>query len=275
MSCPRPIQIKNDKQVSVDDYAYHLVPCGKCYDCKKDKAAQWAFRILQEEKRHKLAAFVTLTYDEKNVPMLDNGLATLNKDHWQKFIKRLRKNTGIKSIKYYACGEYGGRTKRPHYHAIMFDVPEKAVEKAWQKGNIDYGNVTPASIRYVTNYLVKSRMAAEQLKGREPEFSLMSKKLGENYLTPEMIKWHKTELRNYAVSPNGTKISLPRYYREKIFNETEQWNIKSQNTIYELQRPDKLIRQYGSLENFEKNDRAIAYYKDLKMINHKTERNKL
>ena len=55
---------------------------------------------------------MTLTYDEKNLP------DRLKKEHLQKFIRNLRDDG--KEIKYFACGEYGDTTNRPHYHMCIF-----------------------------------------------------------------------------------------------------------------------------------------------------------
>lgn len=58
----------------------------------------------------KNASFVTLTYDNDSLP----GDSGLHKEDFQRFMKRLRKYSGY-DLKYFACGEYGGRFKRPHY----------------------------------------------------------------------------------------------------------------------------------------------------------------
>ena len=44
-----------------------------------------------------------------------------------KLSKRLRDRVGYGRFRFYACGEYGETTNRPHYHAILFnyDFPDK------------------------------------------------------------------------------------------------------------------------------------------------------
>lgn len=61
--CEHPLRLKINGH-------YQYVPCGKCNTCTNRKASQWIQRVEDEFKCHKYAYFVTLTYDEKNVPRL-------------------------------------------------------------------------------------------------------------------------------------------------------------------------------------------------------------
>lgn len=92
--------------------------CGKCTGCRTENARQWALRIKHEASLHQNNSFITLTYNEEHLP--ENGTLVLK--HFQDFMKRLRKKLSPKIIRFYHCGEYGTRgTKRPHYHAIIFN----------------------------------------------------------------------------------------------------------------------------------------------------------
>lgn len=90
------------------------IPCGQCITCRLEKSRSWATRCVHEAKFHKENCFITLTYKET-----PKG-GTLKKTHLQKFFKRLRKSIYPKKISYYACGEYGDKFDRPHYHAVIF-----------------------------------------------------------------------------------------------------------------------------------------------------------
>ena len=113
-------------------------------------------------------------------------------------------------IRYFAVGEYGEEFGRPHYHAIIFNVPEemqvKGVAKAWGKGNIHVGTVTEASIHYVTKYALKKE-----------NFALMSRNpgIGYRYLDRDHIYKFHADKGNDFVELNGHKMSMPRYYKEK------------------------------------------------------------
>ena len=107
------------------------VPCGQCIGCRIDRSRQWANRCMLELQYHDSAYFVTLTYDDLHVPKAyypdpDTGEAhqslTLCKRDFQLWMKRLRKRFSDDKIRFFACGEYGGSTHRPHYHAIVFGL---------------------------------------------------------------------------------------------------------------------------------------------------------
>ena len=160
---------------------WHTFPCGKCLQCLKRRASAWSFRLMQEEKRSDSGLFVTLTYDTRSVPITENGFMTLQKQDVQKFFKRLRKLLPGAKIKYYACGEYGGHTLRPHYHIILFNADAASVASAWSLdgtpiGHIHYGLVTGASVGYTLKYMMKPAIIPMHSRDdRVKEFSLMSK----------------------------------------------------------------------------------------------------
>lgn len=223
--CLMPFLTKNSDQKEV------LVPCGRCPGCLKRRASAWSFRLMEECKISSSANFITLTYDTKHIPISRNGFMDLRVRDLQLFFKRLRKahspELGIdgKSIKYYAVGEYGGRSMRPHYHVIMFNSKLELIQSAWQLGHVHYGNVQGASVGYTLKYITKpSKVPLHKNDDRLREFSVMSKGLGKNYLTPAMVAWHKRDLDNrmYLNLEDGKKCSMPRYYKEKLYSEDER-----------------------------------------------------
>uniref|UniRef100_A0AAU8B1L6 Replication initiator protein n=1 Tax=Dulem virus 128 TaxID=3145605 RepID=A0AAU8B1L6_9VIRU len=107
------------------------IPCGHCIGCRLDRSRLWADRCMLELMYHERACFITLTYDDFHIPRRFYGSSadgtakpcfTLLKRDFQLFIKRLRKANPSLSIRYFACGEYGPSTFRPHYHAILFGI---------------------------------------------------------------------------------------------------------------------------------------------------------
>lgn len=155
------------------------VPCGKCPQCLARRISGWSFRLMQEDKKSDSSHFITLTYDTDTVPISDKGYMSLNKRDVQLFFKRLRKAHGKSNIKYYACGEYGTKGKRPHYHAILFNANIELLQDAWRCGQIHYGTVSAASVGYTLKYMCKpSKIPMHKNDDRQPEFSLMSKNWG-------------------------------------------------------------------------------------------------
>lgn len=233
-----------------------LVPCGKCFFCLQRKRADWSFRLLQELKTATSACFLTLTYDDSSVPA--TGLC---KRDLQLFFKRLRKfNSG--KIRYYAVGEYGTLTERPHYHSIVFNY-DRTIDfsKIWCKGHTFAGSVSAASIHYVTKYVI-NRFG--DFKGRDPPFALMSRKPGIGFLyVDKMSAWHRDDDRMYVVN-GGFKQALPRYYRDKIFSPFEisllQFGADKESEKVYLEEIERLIKLGHSdpyayyIERVEKNN---------------------
>lgn len=103
------------------------VPCGKCIGCKLDYSKQWADRCIHEAEGYDYNYFLTLTYDDDHLPVNKKGFPTLVKDEISTFMKRfrekMRKTYGHTGMRFFACGEYGSESFRPHYHIILFNCP--------------------------------------------------------------------------------------------------------------------------------------------------------
>lgn len=236
MRCLSPILVRNKQGQLVS------APCGQCIHCRLNYARQWSIRIAHERLKYgSNCCFLTLTYSDQFLP----ADRSVHKSELQKFFKRLRKQLGVKKIRYFACGEYGGLFGRPHYHVCLFGVPvdskifrnrhvhyEKGKPCGWHAdldswrdpdsheylGKVHVGSLTPESANYVAGYIlkkVKGKYAAEYYAnlGIEPEFVLMSRKpgIGEDYVVK-----HKDYYQvNRYVTIKGTKYPLPRYYVNK------------------------------------------------------------
>lgn len=155
-------------------------PCGRCYHCRKNKARIWRHRIMLEGMCHEENCFVTLTYNDEHLPAGE----TLVPEDLNLFLKRLRKKLYPEKIRYFAVGEYGDKSWRPHYHAILFGtIDEDAINEAWtvggeQIGWVDVGELNEKTAGYITGYVVKgltSKKDKELIKYcLYPEFSRSS-----------------------------------------------------------------------------------------------------
>lgn len=225
--CLTPINLKKEtlKQKMADTYHMQQVPCGRCIECRKLRVNSWYVRLMNELEHCSSAYFVTLTYDDSCINYSDNGLMTLHYRDTQLFWKRLRKMEKNKDIKYFLVGEYGEKFYRPHYHAIVFNVKDvDSISVSWPHGLVHCGSVTDASIFYTLKYCIKSLVVGERDKDddRVKEKALMSKGLGSRFLTPQMIKYFKDDVSRGVTMLGNKKTSLPRYYRDKIFNESDK-----------------------------------------------------
>ena len=230
MVCTSPITIKVPVLGRADTQELQ-VPCGKCLACRIKKRQEWSMRCMHELDYWTGSSFLTLTYSDDYLP--DNS--SLSKRDLQLFIKRLRKNLGERRIKYFACGEYGDTSGRPHYHAIMYGVALTREDRDivmsswpyadWTQPTIrrkSFGLVEPDSIRYVCQYIDKKytgELEEEVYKanGLETPFRLLSQGIGERY-AEDNVKQIK-ELGYITV--NGVKHSVPRYYIKKLELDTD------------------------------------------------------
>ena len=138
MACFTPIQgfkskflTKNGKYSVVFDRRQALadgmfpmtVSCGRCIGCRLEYSRQWSIRCMHEASLHEHNCFITLTYNDKFLPR--HG--SLDFDHWEKFLKRLRRKYEDTTIRFFMGPEYGEKSHRPHYHAILFglDFPDQ------------------------------------------------------------------------------------------------------------------------------------------------------
>ena len=242
------------KAASAHGYA-QSVPCGQCIGCRIDYTKEWAIRCTHEAQMYDDNMFLTLTYDDEHLPADLN----LDHEHFQKFIRAIRDkyNKYTKrdpetneitepGIRYYMCGEYGGRTGRPHYHAIIFnfrfpDLKHEGerrghrvwssadLEELWGRGMTEVGSVTFQSASYVARYIQKKLKGPEAKRGhpivdhetgeivgrRSPEYTKMSLKpgIGETWLA----KYYSDVFPEDLVTlEGGKKIKAPRYYRDLL-----------------------------------------------------------
>ncbi len=227
MKCLHPISVRNPKknfQFGQDPF-WLTVPCGKCFACQSNKRSFWTCRLYFEAISAISSIFVTLTYDDEHLP-LKNGFPTLNKRDCQLFLKRLRKQFPNHHIKYFLCGEYGITTARPHYHAIIFDLPlcgnfleyyRIELLKIWSLGHITADKVNINRIGYVSKYILKTQSEKEHYLEFEiqPPFLLSSRRPAIGAAIADKIKDYLSP-DNTTIHYHGYTFILPRYVKEKL-----------------------------------------------------------
>lgn len=151
--------------------------CGVCHPCLLKRKRLWTTRLMLELHKHEVSSFVTLTYDKEHLPCD----LSVNVRDVQLFLKRLRSLIIPRILRYYAVGEYGEISKRPHYHLALFgSVSADECRKCWPYGFVHVGSLTKQSAGYVVSYIVKymTKKTDVRLQGRQPEFAIMSRKPG-------------------------------------------------------------------------------------------------
>ena len=227
--CIYPIYLKKETWKQKISTSYHMVqvPCGRCLECLKLRVNSWYVRLQNEQKYSDTSFFVTLTIDDDHLEYSEDWRPQLCYKDVQLFLKKLRKKNAEqtnKKIKYFCVGEYGSITERPHYHLIIFNcVNADFIEKCWKLGNVHIGKVEPASIYYTLKYALKRATKIKKSDDmRTVEKAIMSRGLGINFLTDEMVNFYKSDVTRGIILEDGKKLPLPRYYRDKIFTNTEK-----------------------------------------------------
>lgn len=215
----------------------------------------WAHRIMLEAQCYTHNSLVTLTYNDDEMPRLEDGRGTLVYEDVQLFLKRLRMAVSrddylgkLGRFRFFCVGEYGGRYERPHFHIVLFNFkpcsqyirghrvgpdviccPQcNLIHKTWNKGYITNESFGLAGAEYVSQYAVKkmTREGDERLKGRKPEFARMSLKPGIGYdamyeISNVLLSLPDERLDAMADVPsalrmNGKKWPLGRYLKRRL-----------------------------------------------------------
>lgn len=218
--------------------------CNKCPSCKLRKAKEWALRCWHESQMHEHNSYITLTYDDKHLPLYHD----LDHRDFQLFMKRLRIKYPEKNYSFYMCGEYGDVTHRPHYHVVLFGYwPPDAIyhrtqnknryfksqelDKFWRCGFTDTSSVNYYSAGYVARYTLKKQLPKNDLQDRYiyTDFNGETKVRKFEYVrmstNPAIgLSWIKkyaeqTIRNNYILDPKGNPFPIPRYYNEYLASE--------------------------------------------------------
>lgn len=243
-------------------------PCySKCLPCLINRARIWTHRLLLESCFHENSSFITLTYNDSNLP--SDGL--LRPEHTQLFLKKLRNRIYPQKIRYYLVGEYGDKTLRPHYHAIIYGLnqyiaggsdclmvngKEGIIRETWTLGGSVIGDVNINSISYVAGYVTK-KLKEKKLDG---EFQRMSLRPGLGAGISESVGFQLSNFRDKTVLPstlrtNGSLLPLGRYLRGKIADATAsklKGDTLTEDPRLQLQRLQQLREDYKAIAMVQK-----------------------
>lgn len=204
----------------------------------------------------------------------------------QRFFKKIRYYQPNADIKYYMAAEYGGTNHmRPHYHVIIFNLQLSTIidsqearralilpqthlngkyqfhSPLWENGHITIGTVTHASVMYTLKYLNKpKRVPQYKYDDRRPEYSLISKGIGDQYLSPSIRAWHKADPnKRMYVHFQHYKVAMPRIYKERLYSQQEREQIAEY--IVNKQKEDRQKQRKGT-----KLKDRIAYIRQINVI---------
>lgn len=193
--------------------------CNSCITCLRTNRTFWYHRILSDVSAcqrfaNRGSSFVTLTL----APKKDVYNPPLDKRHLTLFWKLARKRIDYK-LNYYAIGDYGGRTQRTHYHAILIGVPSEHASmicrRDWLHGFYDVEPAVSSNINYVVSYMQRQNNAQKRLYeklGYQAPFATMSHGIGYSLFTRDM----DLLLSEGKYWFKGRKYSLPPYWKAKF-----------------------------------------------------------
>ena len=308
--CLYPKLIKNRKYIAnkknggsipaVYDKRVLQVPvgCGKCMECKKQKARQWQVRLQEEIKKNKNGKFVTLTFSNESIREiakeikglngyeLDNEIATIAT---RRFLERWRKKYK-KSVRHWLVTELGGKgTENIHIHGLIWtDEKKEEIIKIWKYGYADIkdktngGYVNEKTVNYIVKYINKTDEKHREYNSK----MLTSAGIGKEYTEREdskLNKYNPGNTKETYTTKDGSKINLPIYYRNKIYTEEEReklWIEKLDQKIrwvngIKIDVSKGEDQYYKILEEERKKNKRLGYGDDIKNWDRKKYENEL
>lgn len=241
---------------------YIELPCGRCIGCRLKYSRDWADRCIMEMPYHESSFFVTLTYDNEHIPVnpyfesmddMEDGVClespTLRPIDVSLFIKKLRRHLDYHCpdhapISYFACGEYGDLTHRPHYHLIIFGLQLQDLEfykksklgfnyynshlltSLWQKGHVVVADCNWQTCAYVARYILKKQTGPKseiyKLYNYEPEFCRMSRRpaIGRRFFEDHFDELYGNDFVSIATAEGGHKVRPNRYF-DKLYEKLD------------------------------------------------------
>lgn len=223
-----------------DRYDTALIPCGRCLECRLEYSRQWANRCMLEASTSTNNWFFTFTYDDDHLPKNSAGYPTLVKEEISKFMKDFRRQMEfhyqVQGIRFFACGEYGSESGRPHYHGIIFNAPltdlvylytrdghayfnSPFVDKIWDKGYVVITDVNWDACAYVARYVVKKAKGETSSVYKDldivPEYVRMSRRPG---IGTDFYEQHKDTIYKYdkVTVPGGVQCRPSHYFDKKF-----------------------------------------------------------
>ena len=231
----------------------HMLDCKQCPTCKSKRRFTWVMRMQLEELESINSWMITLTYDEKHVPEYvdikpanwkSRGYYHRTPYKWKPILQRykglnwLHVQNYIRSLKqaidhvderhklpfgynlrYFAVGELGSQTQRPHYHIYVWNLPKYIAERAhryWPHGTmVDVGKTRTdkAAASYAAKYIMK-----HDKQDKTKFYKTSSNSIGKARVVryPNMIK-------QGLLHHGKFKIALPNQWYKIKYKTEEEW----------------------------------------------------
>ena len=295
MKCKYPQRKERTNKGVVYPYEHN---CGQCLPCRIRKRAERSTRIYLESSFYPAASqFVTLTFDDENEPA-DKSVSL---DVMQRYIKNLRqllkREFDLDGIRYFAVGEYGDKSLRPHYHLALFGIPgdlpyveknpkyqklyqevkrrrkfqpvmfpnlEQLFLRVWEyQGYVSIEEMKNGMASYIAGYITKKMDpdALEIPEGRAPEFATMSNRPGIAGRYAPVIAEVLQKYRLYPFQHENMRGGSD----WKPINWSAMVRIEGRPCPLDKYMRDKIISHMGGDERSEHRKAVIGYAKFMKI----------
>ena len=259
----KPLFQKPEKHFS---YNKIKVPCNYCSDCLKNRKTEWSLRMIHEASLWEQNHFITFTYETENLPDHHH----LQYKDFKAFMKRLRFHLSKQNIKirFIVSGEYGEQKGRPHFHAIIYNLPihdlelvsnknnnklyeSEFIQSLWQHGTIKIGEVNSLTCGYVAKYMTKKDLstwngvdletgeiiAEYDDKGEITRIKPMHRRSNRPGIGHDWAKkWYKDFIPSGFITYEGKKFPVPNYYLDVALREHPELE-----TIIEQMKIDRML----------------------------------
>jgi hypothetical protein len=208
---------------------------------------------MHEAKLHERNVFTTFTYADDKLPL--HG--SLHYPHFQGFMHRLRAHVNYKCpkeqrtrVRFFCAGEYGSKSARPHYHALIFnyqpadlrlygeDGPNalytsSVMDSLWTHGETKSGALTFESAAYCARYCIDkvtgdqseahyrvvTDFSTGEMHSLVPEFAIMSRRpgIGAGWFS----KYHSDVYPHGKCVVNGREVNPPKFY-DRMFERVDE-----------------------------------------------------
>jgi len=251
------------------------VGCGKCMECKKQKARGWSIRLQEEIRTKTNGKFVTLTISNKSIGeligdlpkiegyKLDNEIATLAV---RRFLERWRKKYKV-SIRHWLVTELGGNgTENIHLHGIIWtDETRDTVADIWKYGYIWPRPENGWRKNYVSNrtvnYCVKYTTKTDKMHPNYNAIILTSPGIGKDYtkrMDAKLNKYQPGKTKETYTTRTGTKMNLATYWRNQIYTEEQREKLW-------IEKLDKQERWVDGIKIDTSTDKGVEEYYNVLM----------
>lgn len=299
MGCVSPILIKDPRNLLVGGYPVYLqVPCNHCLGCLKKRQNDYSIRVAEELKNTPFNCFVTLTYREDSVPKAcdpvtgeeRNSLCSKHLTDFLKYMRRELTRKGFPSPRIFACGEYGSRTFRPHYHLCISGAVSSLLDQPFRYWRERYGftqskdiglsqkdrqcvgmyvgkysskgvfiEKSPLMVPFIVKpFIVSSHfLGVKYIEDRLDYFSLINDKNSYS----DFDDFIEDFVRNFVYRNGNFSYSLPRYYKDYFFNHVdgkEFYRSIIHKTSFDPSKTKILVNRYGYTKSGVKCEKAVV-----------------